>query len=206
VKSSNAQKSILAASALALISVFALVESSAAYANGRPRAGRSVSHTVTRTGAEGRSASRSSRKTITENGYQRSTTATGPNGQTATRNAAGVYNADTKTWTRDASSVGPNGGTSSTSATVQRTDNGYTRDVSRTGPNGNTATRSVDVQKTETGYTSDVVKTHPNGNTVTRNDSANYDPATGTLTQQRTITGPNGQSSTVTREVSETPQ
>ena len=138
MKSTNTQKSILAVSALTLISVFALVESTTAYAAGRPRAGRSVNHTVTRTGTEGRSASRSTTKTITDNGYQRSTTATGPNGQTATHNATGAYNADTKTWTRDASSVGPNGGTTSTNATVQKTDSGYTRDVTHTGVNGNT--------------------------------------------------------------------
>ena len=79
------------------------------------------------------------------------------------------------------------------------------RDVSRTGPNGNTATKSVDVQKTDSGYARDVVKTGPNGNTVTKNASSSYDATTGTLTQQRTITGPNGATSTATREVTKTP-
>ena len=171
------QKSLLAASAIAFISVFALIESTTAYA-GRPRAGHSTSRTVTRTGVEGRAATRSTNKTITENGYQRSSTATGPNGKTATRNATGAYNPETKTWTRDASSVGPNGGVSSTNATVQKTDTGYTRDV---------------------------VKTGPNGNTVTKNASSSYDASTGTLTQQRTIIGPNGATSTATREVTKAP-
>jgi hypothetical protein len=61
------------------------------------------------------------------------------------------------------------------------------------------------VQKTDTGYTRDVTHTGPNGKTVTTDGSANYDSSTGTLTQQRTVTGPNGQSSTATREVTKAP-
>jgi hypothetical protein len=119
VKSTKPQKSILAASALTVISIFALAESSTAYA-GRPRAGHSTHRTVTRTGAEGRTATRSTNKTITENGYDRSSTATGPNGKTATRNATGTYNPETKTWTRDVVKTGPNGATSTATREVTR--------------------------------------------------------------------------------------
>jgi hypothetical protein len=176
----NTSKVLLGISAAALLSIAGLVNdaSGTASAAGRPRAGRTVHNTVTRTGPEGRTARRDTTRTATEHGFESSTSVTGPGGKTATREQTGNYDPATKTWTRDANSVGPNGKTASTEAVVQKTDSGYTRDVTHTGPNGKS---------------------------VTTQGSGSYDASTGTLTQERTKTGPNGKSSTVSREVTVTP-
>jgi len=176
----NTSRLLLGVSTAALLSIAGLVNDASGTANaaGRPRAGRTVHNTVTRTGPEGRSATRDSTRTATDHGFQSSTSVTGSGGKTATRTQTGNYDPATKTWTRDANSVGPNGKTAATEAVVQKTDNGYTRDVTRTGPNGKS---------------------------VTTQGSASYDASTGTLTQERTKTGPNGNSSSVSREVTVTP-
>lgn len=177
MKLNNTSRILFGLSAAVLLSAAALVHDTAE-ARGRPRAGRTVHSTVTRTGPEGRTLTRNSQSTATEHGFQSSSTVTGPNGKSAMRSQTGNYDPETKTWTRNANSVGPNGKTASTSATVQKTDNGYTRDVTHTGPNGKSATTQ---------------------------GSGSYDASTGTYTQQRTTTGPNGKSATTSRQVTVTP-
>lgn len=208
MKSPTMSGVLFALSAASLLSIAGLVNDTSGSANAagaRPRAGASHSSTVTRTGPAGQAATRQSTVTATDNGFQSSSTVSGPNGKTATRDQTGTYDAATGTWTRNATSAGPNGQSSSTSATVQKTETGYARDAVRTGPQGNTATSSSEIVKTENGYSRDVARTGPEGKTVTTQGSATYDATTGTLSQQRTKTGPNGQSSSVSREVTSTP-
>ena len=101
---------------------------------------------LTRTGANGTTATKGITTTRTENGYTRDVLATGPQGKSATRSAQGQWDASNKTWNRTATSTGPNGGTMTGSATTTRTGNGYTRDSAVTGPQGNTVSRSAQGQ------------------------------------------------------------
>src|ERR1700759_2620511 len=142
-------------------------------ASARPPRGGSA--TVTRTGPAGNMVSRTTNVSTTgAGGFNSRSTVTGPAGNSATRVQSGSYNAATNTWNRSATTTGPAGNQSSVNATVQGTGNGYQRNVTRTGPNGQT---------------------------VTTQGQASYNPATGTLNQSRTVTGPNGKSATESRTV-----
>lgn len=101
---------------------------------------------VSRTGPNGHTASRSATTNRTDNGYTRNVTATGPQGNTATRSAQGQWDPGTQTWSRSATSTGPNGGTASKDVNVTRTENGYSRNATVTGPQGNSHTRSSEGQ------------------------------------------------------------
>ena len=143
------------------------------------------------------------------NAGERSHTAvrTGANGKTATRTGNSNYDASTGTFTRDVATTGPNGNTSSAHIEVVRTEDGFERSATRTGPDGKTATSSTAVARTEDGYTRDSAKTGPNGKTVTTAVAGSYDAETNTATRTRTTTGPDGQTSTATqtRTVTRTP-
>jgi hypothetical protein len=139
---------------------------------GPPRSGSS---TVSRTGGAGNTATRqSSVSTNGQGGYSASSSYTGRAGNTSTRQQSGSYNPATKTYTRSGTTTGPAGNQSSFNTSVQATGNGYQRSATRTGPSGN----SVNTQ-----------------------GQASYNPATGTVNQGRTTTGPNGKSATESRTI-----
>lgn len=101
---------------------------------------------VSRTGTDGKTASRSINTTRSASGYNRSTTYTGPQGNTASRNAQGQWDPATKTWTKSVNAAGASGQSATRNTTASRTDNGYTKSTTVTGPQGNSATRSVNGQ------------------------------------------------------------
>jgi len=140
---------------------------------------KSASSTVTRTGPAGNSATRhSSVSTNGQGGYTAGSTVTGPAGNQTSRQQSGVYNPATQTFTRS-------GGT--------------------TGPAGNSTSFSTSTQKTADGYQRTGVRTGPNGNSVTTTGQGSYDASTGTVTQSRSITGPNGNGPTESRTVTVAP-
>lgn len=101
---------------------------------------------VARTGAHGKTATKTINATRTENGYSRDVQATGPQGNQATRSAQGQWDAGSTTWSRQATSTGPKGNTVTGSTTTMRTSDGYTRNTAVTGPQGTSASRSVQGQ------------------------------------------------------------
>jgi hypothetical protein len=129
----------------------------------------------------------------------------GPNGKTATSEFARDYDASTQTLSRDRAVTGPNGQTATRNSDVTRTENGAMRDVVRTGPEGKTVTSHGEIAREGNTVTGSRTVTGPDGATVSRDGVASYDAATQTLTQTRTTTGPQGESSTktTTRTVSQ---
>ena len=61
---------------------------------------------ISRTGPNGRTASRDIMVNPTGNGYNRSTTVTGPQGNSATREATGQWDPATKTWSKTTTATG----------------------------------------------------------------------------------------------------
>jgi hypothetical protein len=150
-----------------------------ATSNAEARPPRSGSATVTRTGPAGNSSVRQSNLSTTgQGGYSASSSYTGRAGNTATRQQSGAYNPATKTFSRSGGTTGPAGNQSSFNTSVQATGNGYQRNAVHTGPNGNR---------------------------VTSQGQASYNPATGTINQSRTTTGPNGKSATESRTIQTAP-
>jgi|GEM_PF-1269792 len=127
--SGNVRKMSVVLSALAVLS--ASMEAAAFQRN------------VSRTGADGRTASRSINTSRTADGYNRSTTYAGPQGNTASRSAQGQWDPATKTWTKSVTAAGSTGQSASRNTTVTRTDTGYAKSTTVTGSQGNSATRSV---------------------------------------------------------------
>jgi hypothetical protein len=146
-----------------------------AFSNAEARPPRSASSTATYTGPAGNTASKqSSTSTTGQGGYAHNATVTGPAGNSATRQASGSYNSSTQTLTRSATTTGPAGKQATSTSSIQATGNGYQRSATHTGPNGNS---------------------------VTAQGQANYNSSTGTINQGRTVTGPNGKTSTESRTI-----
>jgi hypothetical protein len=164
-----------------LVGAVALCALPLIWAAGSAEAGtpKHAASTVTRTGPAGNSATRnSSVSTNGQGGYTAGSTVTGPAGNQASRQQSGAYNPATQTYTRS-------GGT--------------------TGPAGNSTSFSTSTQKTADGYQRTGVRTGPNGNSVTTTGQGSYDPSTGTVTQSRSSTGPNGKGTSESRTVTAAP-
>ncbi len=131
---------------------------------------------------------RAARKTARKrsaSSVERRTTRTGQNGRTATREMRRDVDRDDQSVRTQRSATGPNGRTRSSDSTLRRTDDGYRRDTTVTGPEGRSATRNTDVSyDPETGLSRERVTTGPNGGVTTRNDNAQWDPETQTYTRQ----------------------
>lgn len=137
---------------------------------------------------------RAARKTTRKrsaSSVERRTTRTGQNGRTATREMRRDVDRDNQSVRTQRSATGPNGRSATSDATLQRTEDGFTRDMVATGPNGRTATSNTTQQRTEDGFTRNTTATGPNGRTATRDTDVSYDPETG-LSRERVTTGPNG--------------
>ena len=151
-----------------------------------------------------------SRKTVRKrsgNTVERRTTRTGTNGRTATREMRRDVDRENQSVRTQRRATGPNGRTATSDSVLQRTDDGFTRDTVVTGPNGRTATRNSDVSyDPETGLSRERVTTGPNGGQWTRSDNAQWNPETRTWTRQGNRTTPDGreQSVDVTAQRTET--
>jgi hypothetical protein len=106
----------------------------------------------------------------TENGFERDMTKTNAQGQTATRHTSVVNDKENKTRTRTVTGTNYNGGQYSGQRVTQKTENGYTRDATFTNSQGKTTTRSVDavVDKDARTVTKNISVTSPEGETKTK--------------------------------------
>ncbi|MBS0379932.1 MAG: hypothetical protein JSS29_15745 [Proteobacteria bacterium] len=144
-------------------------------AQARDRTPHSATSTVTRTGPAGNTSTRqTSVATNGQGGFSSASKLTGPAGNVTTRQQSGGYNAATQSFSRSGTTTYANGKQSNFNASVQATGNGYQR----------TATHTA-----------------PDGKSVTSQGQASYNAATGTVTQSRVTTGPNGKSATETRTI-----
>ena len=135
-------------------------------------------------GAADRQARKTTRKR-SGSSVERRTTRTGRDGRTATREMRRDVDRENRSVRTQRSATGPNGRTRSSDSTLARTDDGFARDTTVTGPGGRTATRNTDVSyDPETGLSRERVTTGPNGGQWTRNDNAQWDPETQTYTRQ----------------------
>jgi len=139
----------------------------------------------------GRTRSVTDTMTRTDTGYTRNTesTRTLPDGttQTAARDVVVTRDKETGTATRSVDSVGYNGQTRSVDQTIQRTDTGFTSSATLTGPQG-TSTRETELNRNDSGFTRETTFTNPQGQTTTTTVEVDRDPATGTVTRDRTRT------------------
>jgi hypothetical protein len=140
---------------------------------------------------------RTTERQRTENGHKRTDTRTGADGRTATRDEVVTNDRDAGTRTRNVDYTGPNGGTTSVDSVRTKTEDGFTRATTITNPQGETAARDLTVsrdpeagtvtreanyttfdgregamsdviQRTNDGFARDTARTLPNGTTHTR--------------------------------------
>lgn len=99
---------------------------------------------VTRSGANGNSATRTNTVNRTDQGYQRDIVRQGPQGYSTSKSTQGQWDADSGTWSRQTTATNANGQSATASQSLTRTDSGYSRSKTVTGPEGNSATKSVE--------------------------------------------------------------
>lgn len=157
---------------LIALSLLALLGAGAVEARERPQGGAHQPHQrgnftsdSSRTNGDGKTISRHTEQTASDNGFERKTTLTNAQGQTATRNVTGTLDKDSKTMTKTVEGTTFDGKTYSRETVKQKTDSGWTSESQATGPNGQSGSRSAiaTVDKAAGTVTKDISVTHPNG-------------------------------------------
>jgi hypothetical protein len=139
--------------------------------------------------------------------FNSTVTHTGPAGNTLTRNSSLTTNGRGG-FTSNSTWTGPKGRsvTAQQSGQYNAATRTYQGSGTITGVNGKQATWNTTVQGNGNGgYTRTTTVTGPNGNATTINGQGQYNAANGTFNQSRTTTYPNGQTSAENRTVSVSP-
>ena len=99
---------------------------------------------VTRGGANGNSATRTSSVNRIDQGYQRDVVRQGPQGNSRTKSTQGQWDADSATWKRQTTVTRADGQNATATQSATRTDDGYSRSKTVTGSQGGSATKTVE--------------------------------------------------------------
>jgi hypothetical protein len=139
--------------------------------------------------------------------FNSTVTHTGPGGNTITRQSTLTTNGHGG-YTASSTWIGPKGNTIATgqrSGSYDPATKTYSSSGTLTGANGKQVNYNTAVQGTGNGYVRNTTVTGPNGNSTTIQGRGTYNPSSGTFNQSRTTTFPNGQSATENRTVTAAP-